>query len=123
MAEIPAEASMYPNRGLLFKWPSVSQSDTCEPVTIEGPVELSFQAIPAASWGAGDTVALHGSLQQDVAKESASYGPISDGGGTAISLTANKIQYVGPVSHHYKPVPGGSTGTIWTIYLLAKFRN
>lgn len=109
----------YPRHGMMFKWAGVTNTDTCTPITVEEHLNISIQAIPSGSWGSGDTVALHGSLQKDVAKASATYGPLSDGNENAISLISSKVQYVGPLAHHYKPVPGGSTGTTWDIYLLA----
>lgn len=103
--------------GVLYKWAGVSNADTCVPIKVSGSREALIQA-STGSWGAGDTVKLHGSITVDLKLTAARFGPLGDGSGTVISLTDATVKYIGPLPPYFKPVPGGSTGTTWDIYML-----
>ena len=95
----------------IFKWENVTSSDTCLPAVMPNKPDKAFQV----EGFNGHTVTLTGSVAP-TAEALTEFG-LTDGTGTAISLTADGGSYVLENVYIYVPVVTAGTGGV-DIYLI-----
>lgn len=99
-----------------YVWSGIANGDTCTQVSLPGAPDVSIQVY--GTFG-GATLAIQGSL--DAVLATATFAPLQDPQGNALSFTAAGIDMLASsIVTWLKPVLSGGAGTTLTVVMLAK---
>mgnify|MGYP002622490357 CR=1 FL=1 len=111
MADITPQRVQGEHTPRVYKWEGVTSADTCLPLVYPGLQDKTFQVEGVS----GHTVTLTGTVAP-ISEALTEFG-LTDGTGTAISLTADGGSFVLENVYTYVPVVTGGSGGV-DIYLI-----